>query len=158
MELIILYTRKVFTTLGIVGSVLLQHINSPPMLSAYEINVIQEAMNLLQPFEMATRELSAQKYVTASVVIPISALIRQSLDKTQAELPENKQLLEQFIKKFDNIEKMCYLGISIMLDPRFKKLYFKNPVNIFNVISSIDNELKIVSRTNKFHPINISRK
>lgn len=45
------------------------------MLSAYEINVIKEAMNLLQPFEMATREFSIQKYVTASVVIPISALI-----------------------------------------------------------------------------------
>lgn len=74
------------------------------------------------------------------------------MDKIQAELPENKQLLEQlklqFIKKFDNVEKMSYLGISTMLDPRFKKLYFKNPVNIANVISSIDNELRIVSRTN----------
>lgn len=119
------------------------------MLSAYEINVIKEAMNLLH-FEMATREFSIQKYVTASVVIPISALIRQSLDKIQAELPENKQLLEQlklqFIKEFDNVEKMSYLGISTMLDPRFKKLYIKNPVNIA-VISSIDNELRIVSRT-----------
>ena len=53
--------------------------NAPPMLDREEMETLKEMVEILRPIEQATRELSAQSYVTCSVIIPMVNCIKLSL-------------------------------------------------------------------------------
>lgn len=55
----------------VVSAALLKFPRSPAMLNAEELDVIRELIQLLNPLEQMTVELSGINYLTASMVIPL---------------------------------------------------------------------------------------
>lgn len=133
---------------GHVGKILLMqtHKKAPPMLTPVELSVIEECLQLLKPFELATRDISGEKYISGSLVIPLSNCIKKSLGKVSVtnELAQNlqDQLNQQIEKRFAPQEKNAILGAATMLDPRFKKIHFQSPGNVATVINLLKTEIR----------------
>ncbi|XP_046668494.1 zinc finger BED domain-containing protein 4-like [Homalodisca vitripennis] len=129
-----------------VNQVVNQHASAPPMLSAVEIEMFSDIVDVLRPLESATSEISGQYYVTGSLAIPIAHITKQKLDcldpKTNAGKEFHKQILKQFNTRFGNIEQVHLLAVATILDPRFKKMYFENHVAYSKHIGFIDKKIK----------------
>ncbi|CAI6375724.1 unnamed protein product [Macrosiphum euphorbiae] len=116
---------------NLISPLTLQHISSPYMPTAIEINTLKQFKELLKPLEFVTRESSGDKYVTISKIIPMAnclmaqvnllkpseVIIQDVHDKLQAELT----------KRFGQIQYVTPIAISTLLDPRFKNLHFNDP-------------------------------
>lgn len=63
-----------------VASTIVKFPKGPPMLSGSELFSAIEVMNLLKPFEAATKELSGQNYVTGSKIIPLMHCLAKKID------------------------------------------------------------------------------
>lgn len=59
-----------------VSIVLLDIPKSPVMLTGEELNILKEVRRVLQPLESVTAEMSGEKYVTSSKVIPLVRLLK----------------------------------------------------------------------------------
>ena len=94
-------------------------------LSLADLEKIKAATKVLQPFETATTEMSAEKYVSISKIIPIARSL-QRLTGNDASQGVNKELVAQMRQRFVNMEGNGVLAKSTLLDPRFKKLAFLN--------------------------------
>ncbi|XP_048010522.1 uncharacterized protein LOC125244488 [Megalobrama amblycephala] len=90
------------------NKLLLQHfvfLGETPCLSDDEWSCISQAIEALRPFEQATKEVSAEQYVTISKVIPLVSLLQNA-----AMLAGQKgntlalQLAAQCKRRFENIE------------------------------------------------------
>lgn len=57
----------------ILGTILASknHKDGPQMLAGSHIEIISEIISILAPFKEATTQISADKYVTASMVLPL---------------------------------------------------------------------------------------
>jgi hypothetical protein len=64
-----------------INSIVGSEISAPFMLSAREMRELEIVLNLLQPFESATREVSASKYTTGSIIIPLVYNLKTCLEK-----------------------------------------------------------------------------
>ncbi|KAE9522314.1 hypothetical protein AGLY_017289 [Aphis glycines] len=97
----------------------------PEMVSVSELNRLKEMCALLRPFEQLTRELSTEKTVMSSKVIP---LIR----------------IEELDFRCGAYEQGPILPICTILDPRFKDMHFRIPlINARvqkNIIKMMDND------------------
>lgn len=143
------YALQRFVTLsGHIGKILLlsKHKNAPPMLTPMEVDIVRDCIVVLKPFEAATKEISGEKYVTASMVIPIVNCVRGQLRKTLPESETAKQLKSQLEEKMHrrmaDLEKVELLAIATVLDPRFKKLHFQSAVNASSAIACISREVR----------------
>lgn len=136
----------------IVNEIVNQYTSAPPMLNAAEIEVLKEIKDILEPLEAATTEISGQHYVTGSVAIPIANITKRKLNSlnltTEVGKSCLKEVIGQYNKRFSNIEQVHLLAVATLLDPRFKKMYFENPVAyskhvtfINNTINKMDKEL-----------------
>jgi len=54
-----------------VASIIVKFHKGPTMITGSELFIAKEIMHLLKPFEAATKELCAQKYITGSKIIPL---------------------------------------------------------------------------------------
>ena len=90
------------------------------------LELIKKAVNVLQPFEIATTEMSADKYVSISKIIPIARSLQQVTLGSNPSLQLQKELVAQMQRRFGNIEGNATLAKSTLLDPRLKKLAFQN--------------------------------
>lgn len=141
------YMLERFITLKqIVNDIVHRHISAPDMASAKEIHDISEIIDLLRPLEAATKELCAQKYVTTSMVIPMVSILQKNINEFKPTQQLGFQLkaviLIQCDKRFGSIESCSLLGMATVLDPRFKKIYFKNAVALSNMLKYISDEIK----------------
>ena len=94
-------------------------------LSATEIATMKDAILLLQPFEEATREISADKFVSVSKVIPLARLLQRITAQCPSSSTLKKELVASMSRRFSgNIEGNYTLAASTLLDPRFKKIGF----------------------------------
>ena len=78
---------------------------------------------VLAPFKAATREISADKYISGSKIIPLSrTLQRPTCSSVQ---PAVQKLVNVLLCKmnriFLNMEGNMLLAVPTLLDPRFKK-------------------------------------
>ncbi|XP_022825647.1 zinc finger BED domain-containing protein 4-like [Spodoptera litura] len=109
-------------------------------LTSYDWDVCQSLIWVLRPCEEVTREMSGQKYVSGSSVIPITVGLTNALQEiaTETYRQENnisifpdevemcrQDLLSEINSRFQNLERSRTLTISTFLDPRYK-LYFQN--------------------------------
>lgn len=128
-----------------VNQIVNQHASAPPMLSAAEIEMLSDIVDVLRPLESATSEISGQYYVSGSLAIPIAHITKQKLNsmepKTNAGKELHKQVLKQFSTRFGNIEQVHLLAVATILDPRFKKMYFDNHVAYSKHIGFIDKKI-----------------
>lgn len=114
----------------IVNDIVNRHVEAPPMISAKEIEILTEICDLLKPLEAATKQICAEKYVTSSIIIPMVRCLQSKIDKLCPKHVEGIQLKEDLLceikTRFDHIEHVQILALSTLLDPRFKKLHFKD--------------------------------
>lgn len=124
-----------------ISCILLQCPTAPPMLSALELQSVKEFINLLKPFEDATKIICGEQYLTASKVIPIVNILKNKLQvyepSTNIGRHFKKMLKDQFIKRFENIEQVSLLAIATILDPRFKNINFNDKVACSQAINKI---------------------
>lgn len=136
------------------SSVALLHANLP-ILRASDWNVLKQLHTILKPFEEATKQISGEKYMTASFVIPVTAGLKKVCNKMKQTLElgdEIKQVLQELRKgldiRFANIEYSNTFAICTFLDPRFESIGFEeieaaNTIKkkIINLISEIMMEI-----------------
>lgn len=122
-----------------------KHKKGPPMLTAEELELVAECIQILKPFEVATKDISGEKYISGSLVIPLTNCLRTSLEKINlTSLISNRlkvELEKQIEKRLSPMEKNALLASATILDPRFKKIHFQSPVNVANVITRLKQEM-----------------
>ncbi|XP_044586625.1 zinc finger BED domain-containing protein 6-like [Cotesia glomerata] len=120
--------------------------NTPDMVATSQLNIIRDLIKLLGPFKEATEEISGAHYVTSSLVIPVSNLLRQAVDQStpSTSLGETVRmaLLEKIDQKLASLETNTYLSAATILDPRFKRIHFTSPRAVSNSISKISNDIR----------------
>ena len=132
-----------------VGTILLNMPDSSvEMLSATELQLIQEIIIVLNPLEKVTTEVSGERFVTASKIIPLinclknkTQSIRESL-KTTVALSLIDRLQQSISTRFGQIESNSIMAVSTILDPRFKKLHFNQNLACANAINRIAKLMK----------------
>ena len=95
-------------------------------ISVEELEIIKKAVEVLKPFESATVEMSGSKFVTVSKVIPIPRSLQLVTVKKSTQIPLKQELIGQMQRRFLNMEGNLILAKSTLLDPRLKKLAFRN--------------------------------
>ncbi|KAL7638707.1 UNVERIFIED_CONTAM: hypothetical protein RMT77_010240 [Armadillidium vulgare] len=142
------YSLERFVLLsGHIAKILLssKHCKAPTMTTTEELLAIQEAIELLKPFESATKELSGEKYLTASMVIPMCNCLRKKMDKinpkSSAILMLKQTLCSQINERLGVLEKNELLAAATILDLRFKKLHFQSFLIAANIIHKISQEV-----------------
>jgi len=141
------YMLERFTKLSkIINDIVHKHITAPPMISAKEVKDISDIIDLLRPIEASTKELCGQKYVTSSMVIPMVYIMVKNISQFKPTQELGIQLQKEILfyceKRFGSVESVALLSIATMLDPRFKKIYFKDPLALSKTLKYISDEIK----------------
>lgn len=92
---------------------------------------MDDLVSVLRPFEKAAKEVSGEKYVAATVVLPIVNCLKKTVSQVlQACTSEGASLLSEML--LDNIDQRLVpleanhlLASATVLDPRFKLLHFQ---------------------------------
>ena len=96
-------------------------------LSSTEMSILNEAVKLLKHFEHATREISADSYLSISKVIPLARSLQRVTNECLSTRPLKQELMFSMSRRFTGrIEGSYCLAVSTILDPRFKKVGFSD--------------------------------
>lgn len=110
-----------------VGSILLKIPSSPPMLTAAELLLAKEILEVLRLIEQMTKELCGEKYVTISKMIPMIYCLKKKTEslRTCLQTPTAQTLIDrlqfQITKRFGSMTANRIIAVSTILDPRFKR-------------------------------------
>ncbi|XP_011685052.1 PREDICTED: zinc finger BED domain-containing protein 4 [Wasmannia auropunctata] len=124
------------------------------MLTASELLLANEIIEVLQPLEKLTRELCGERFVTASKIIPLINCLKNKNEqlckslKTQTALSLVDRFQNSIVTKFGQIENNSIMAASTILDPRFKKLHFNQSLACSHIISRIAGWMRELNRTN----------
>ncbi|XP_039286927.1 zinc finger BED domain-containing protein 4-like isoform X2 [Nilaparvata lugens] len=123
--------------------------SAPPMILALELEILQEVVELLQPLQTATLEISSGQYLTSSMPIPIASRLLEELTSLNPkhEIGEGlkRSILAQHKKRLGAIENVHLLGIATLLDPRFKKEYFLDKVACSRAVNAVSRLMQDVT-------------
>lgn len=112
-------------------------------LSEEDWHSISQAIEALKPFEEVTREVSADKNVTLSKVIPLLSL----LQRASASAGPNANILASHLaencrRRFPSREQNSILAASTLLDPTFKNVVFSDNGNVESMRSKLIGEMQ----------------
>ncbi|KAG8237098.1 hypothetical protein J437_LFUL015465 [Ladona fulva] len=117
---------------------------SPPALTNRQWEILEDCIPLLNPLEELTTELSSDKYVTSSVIIPLimgaQHLVMNSKPATTVGEHLKEVLLENFSKRLSPYEKHVITSSTTILDPRFKKMAIGLEENASKAYNRIQDE------------------
>lgn len=137
----------------VINYILFRHATAPQMLSGSEISIASSVLLILRPLEVATKEISGDKYCTTSKIIPLVRCIFSKITSTIIEEPVAKEVqklaLHEMRKRMGPIEHVTALAIACILDPRFKKMHFSDAIACSNSVSKIKDLMKIHLRQNE---------
>ncbi|KAF2880573.1 hypothetical protein ILUMI_25597 [Ignelater luminosus] len=129
-----------------IGAILLCRSDAPPMLTSSEIGYLREIVQLIQPFERLTKEISGHNYVTVSKVIPLVSCLRGMLENFsptfKAAISLKIEIQKEVIQRFDKLEHCSSLALATALDPRFKLIHFKDATAKAKVLNYVNNCVK----------------
>nr|XP_055071743.1 E3 SUMO-protein ligase ZBED1-like [Misgurnus anguillicaudatus] len=129
---------------------------SPP--SSLEYDTIKDALEILAPFHQATVELSAEKIVSASKVIPLLKMLNYTILTKSEGLTSNmaRQLADNLVRRVREhalqMESISVMTMPTLLDPRFKKLGFLSPGKLQDAITRLKSECVNVIRNSDTPP------
>lgn len=136
----------------IVNEIINNHRNAPPMIPVVETEILAEACEILEPLQAATINISGEKFGTSSLVIPIISIIQEKLSALQPMNNETTILLtkikEQISRRFGSSELVSHLALATLLDPRFKKMYFQQPLAVAKHVNVLNTLMKIEAVAN----------
>ncbi|KAK0134299.1 Zinc finger BED domain-containing protein 4 [Merluccius polli] len=103
------------------------------MITPTEFAIIEECLGVLGPFNEATVELSEEKRVSASKILPllkmVSLALAEQLGSKTTEMAKNltKTIQLKLMESLSHFQKTGILTLPTLLDPRFKTLGFLTP-------------------------------
>ncbi|KAJ8728888.1 hypothetical protein PYW07_006584 [Mythimna separata] len=123
-------------------------------LSAEEWRICRELCTVLKPFEQITEAMSGEKYVSGSQILILTRGLISALNKmlqvTEDPMEEDfsdslheitknliSSLRSETERRFANIEASKTIGVSTVLDPRFKLHVFRNQVYAADVKKTV---------------------
>lgn len=128
-----------------VSQVLLNYPDSPPMITSREKDELMEICTFLRPLEAMTVQISGERHGTLSQIIPLVHCGHEQISKIHPCQPAaqklKQEILKQFDKRFATIEQSFLLAASTILDPRFKRVNFKDPLALSSVLRYIRAEI-----------------
>ncbi|KAL3979503.1 chromosome alignment-maintaining phosphoprotein 1 [Sarotherodon galilaeus] len=124
--------QRLFEQREPVGAALASLTTDIPPMSSEEFGIISECLVVLAPFNDATTELSQEKRVSGSKVIPLLTMLDHCLNEQMEKSPSIGSSLAQKLRmllreKLDKIQTMSIMFLVTLLDPRFRKLGFLSP-------------------------------
>ncbi|XP_011703008.1 PREDICTED: uncharacterized protein LOC105459036, partial [Wasmannia auropunctata] len=130
---------------------LLKFPKAPSMLSASELQLAKDIMQVMSPIEAATKEICGEHYTTGSKVIPLINCLKKKINNLSFDLisPTALKLLDSLSAninmRFGAVEQVTILAISTILDPRFKKLHFNNSIVCSQAINKIAQKMETLN-------------
>lgn len=122
-------------------------------LNAGELSLIKETVVALRPFEEVTQEVSSEKHVSVSKVIPLVSLIHRAVAACEHQGSSlATQLAQQCQRRFRGIESIHCLAASTFLDVRFKHLGFCDKDNVEVLKKRLHTEMQEVYQTGQSAP------
>lgn len=122
-------------------------------LSTEELSLINQTLDTLRPFEEVTREVSSEKHVSVSKVIPLVSLIHRAIAACEHQGSSlATQLAQQCQRRFGCTETMHCLAASTFLDVRFKHLGFRDKDNVEAIKIRLLTEMQEIYQTLKSAP------
>ncbi|GFR90117.1 zinc finger BED domain-containing protein 1 [Elysia marginata] len=98
----------------------------------------------LQPFEMVTKEISAEKTTTTAKIIPIVQLLHEALTTNGNASRLAQELQKQLWARFPAPQCKFLWAASTFLDPRFKKHAFTDQSALQDVQEALKGRMKPV--------------
>ncbi|KAK7912837.1 hypothetical protein WMY93_013048 [Mugilogobius chulae] len=117
-----------------------------PPLTTEEVEIISESLSVLGPFDIATLELSQEKRVCGSKVIPILKMLHYSLHNSFQKLntiPAKHlcdQLLKRLVEAISSFETSSTLSLATLLDPRYKVIGFLSSAKASEAVKRLKSE------------------
>lgn len=136
-----------------VGAALASLQTDIPGVTSDEYNNVTACLSILSPFNEATVELSEEKRVSGSKVIPLLKMLEQMLQEEakHATIPLARELGEHLIRllreKLQNLQSMSIMSLATLLDPRFKQIGFFSPTKANDAVKRLTSECTIVIRS-----------
>ncbi|KAF2881919.1 hypothetical protein ILUMI_24249 [Ignelater luminosus] len=130
----------------IVNDIIIRYKNAPPMLTASELSILSSVLQVLRLIEAATKKVSADKHCTSSKVIPLIHCLLLKIKPLKLEESLAKELQSVILKEIDKrmgvIERVTSLAIATILDPRFKKMHFTDPIACSSAVAKVKEFMK----------------
>jgi len=139
-----------------IAPILLSNSKAPSMLTAAQLDGLKDLIQIYEPLEVLTKEISGENYVTSSKIIPMVYCLNKSVEAVQPNTTlgyDTKiMIINEIHKRFGAIEQVHFLAISTLLDPRFKKMYFTDKIacsqaihKITLMLSAVESETELLS-------------
>ena len=112
---------------------------------------IQNALTCLRPFLEATEEISGEKYVSVSLIVPLTKILQQQYRSTHLTHALAGILSTELRHRFLSIETAYVTAVSTLLDPRFKKIPFANQSALDQTIRRLTQELSALNLDNSVY-------
>ena len=108
--------------------------------------VIEELVNILEPFQKVTEAMSTEKYPTISSVKPLFyKLLERVLKVEHSDSSISKQMKKEIKSdlagRYQSSELKTVLNVTTFLDPRYKALPFVSDSNKEKVLEQVEEEL-----------------
>lgn len=144
--------ERLIKLLPCISQIMLNHVDTPPMISSKEREDTIEINSILRPLEAMTTQISGEKYATLSQIILLVHCGREQLNKINCRYETVRKLKEKIISEFERrfgqAEKSFLLATSTTLDPRFKKIHFNDPLAVSTVLKKLRNEMDNATQEN----------
>lgn len=143
---------RLYEQRGPVGAVLASLRTDVRAFGAKEYDDIKECLEILAPLKLATVELSSEKVVSGSKIIPMVKMLRHAITTKQHTLTTDMSktlaahLITQMTERLSHYESAGQHALATLLDPRFKTMGFVNSTNQQNAIKKLTNECGVVIR------------
>lgn len=130
--------------------ILLSNSKAPLMLTAAQLDSVKDIIQIYEPLEKLTKEVSSENYITSSKIIPMIYCLNKSLQDIHpnTELGNNTKaiIINKVYKRFGAIQQVNPIAISTLLDPRFKDVIFTDKVacsQTIDIITSMLSDIEI---------------
>ncbi|XP_028324388.1 zinc finger BED domain-containing protein 4-like [Gouania willdenowi] len=128
------------------------HINP---LTPLDFEMIKDILSILTPIHQASVEISTEKKVFASKIIPMMKMLHHAITgKVQSLTMANvaKQLADSLVQHLGehifNVESESALTLATLLDPRFKKHGFVSPSKAEEAVNNLKDQCVIMMTNN----------
>ena len=89
-----------------------------------EVDTLKSMVLALQPFEVATRELSADKFVSISKIIPLVHQLQSVCSGSASTNTLSNALSTRMRSRFTGLDNCYIMAAATLCDSRFKKISF----------------------------------
>ena len=116
------------------------------VLTQEKIKIIKALLQFMNPVKSVIIEVSGESYQTGSIIIPIVHCMGTKIQQINMETDLGKHFKTQIQivikKRFKHFESCSISAIATILDPRFKKVHFKEPLAVSSALNMINYLLK----------------